>query len=180
MLHRQGRFVRGWGIVLLLLALLVPVHTAVSADGPATAPLNLPIGPGTLTSPRISGNLLVWQDTTGVFGIDLSTGQPLPIPAAGTSEPDVAGALVVWKQGTNATNGLDISTGATFVVPVGDAKIFGPAVSVSGVVAWLAQDTQGLAVRAWDRVTGQTYDAGRLPPDRLKLEGLGPPRVSGH
>lgn len=180
MLQGRGRFARALGIVLLLLALLVPVQHPVSADGPATAPLNLPIGPGTLTGPHISGNLLVWQDTSGVFGMDLSTGQPLPIPAAGASEPDVSGTLVVWKQGTNAIDGLDTSTGATFVVPVGDAKVFGPAVSDSGVVAWLAQDTQGLVVRAWDRATGQTYDAGRLPPERLKLETLGPPRVSGH
>ncbi len=179
MVRGRGRFVRGWGIALVLLTLLVPVPHAVLADGPAIAPLALPAGPGTLTNPRISGNLLVWQDPTGVFGVDLSTGQPLPIPAAGASEPDVSGSLVVWKQGTNAINGLDTSTGATFSVPVGDAKVFGPSVSDGSVVAWLAVDTQGAAVRAWDRATGQTYEAGRIPADRLKNESLGAPRVWG-
>ncbi len=179
MLRGRGRSLRSWGAFLLLMALLLPVQADVRADGPGIAPLPLPIGPGKLTNPRVSGTLLVWQDTTGVFGIDLGTGKALPIPAAGASEPDVAGSLVVWKQGTNAIGGLDLSTGTAFTVPVGDAKIFGPSVTAGGVVAWLALDTQGAAVRAWDRATGATYDAGRIPASRLKDEFLAPPRASG-
>ncbi len=140
---------------------------------------SLPVGPGTLTSPRISGSLLVWQDTSGVFGVDLSTGKPLAIPSSGTSEPDVSGSLVVWKQGPSAINGLDTSTGAQFSVPVGNAKVFGPSVSDAGVVAWLAQDANGVAVLAWDRATNATSEAGRIPTARLSQEVLGPPRVSG-
>ncbi len=62
---------------------------------------------------------------------------------------------------------------------MGDAKVFGPSVSDAGVVAWLAQDTGGLAVLAWDRATNATSEAGRIPVNRLTQETLGPPRVSG-
>src|SRR5258708_32528099 len=107
MLRGRERLVRGCGVFLLLVSLLVPIPIAVSADGPAIAPLTLPVGPGTLTSPRIGGNLPVWQDTPGVFGIDPGSGPPLPIPAAGAREPGVPGTLIGWKQGTTAANGLD-------------------------------------------------------------------------
>jgi hypothetical protein len=178
-MRRRGNVGRRVGVILLLTSLLLPLATTVHADGPTVGTSSLPVGPGTLTSPRISGSLLVWQDTSGVFGVDVSTGKPLPIPSSGTSEPDVSGSLVVWKQGASAINGLDVSTGAQFSVPVGDAKVFGPAVSDAGVVAWLAQDTNGIAVLAWDRATNATSEAGRISTARLSQELLGPPRVSG-
>jgi len=179
-MRRRGIAGRRWGVILLLLSLLVPLVTTVHADGAVIGSSSLPIGPGTLTSPRISGSLLVWQDTNGAFGVDLSTGQPLPIPGSGTSEPDVAGSLVVWKQGASAINGLDVATGTQFSVPVGDAKVEGPSVSDAGLVAWLASDSTGVAVKVWDRVSGAIAEAGRIPTNRLPLETLGPPRVSGH
>lgn len=175
----RGRSLRRWGALLLIASWLLPISVGAQVQRATVVPLPLPVGPGTLTNPRISGPLLVWQDTTGVFGVDLRTNQPLPIPAAGASEPDVAGSLVVWKQGANAISGLDLSTGAAFTVPVGDARVFGPSVTEGGVVAWLALDTQGAAVRAWDRATGATYEAGRIPANRLKEEFLAPPRASG-
>ncbi|MHB8647850.1 MAG: hypothetical protein ACYDAR_18875, partial [Thermomicrobiales bacterium] len=157
----------------------LPLATTGHADGPAIAGASLPIGPGALTNPRISGSLVVWQETNGAFGVDLSTGQPLPIPGSGTSEPDVAGSFVVWKQGASSISGFDTATGAQFSVPVGDAKVAGPSVSEAGVVAWLAQDSNGIAVKVWDRATGTTAEAGRIPTNRLPLETLGLPRVSG-
>lgn len=175
----RGTAGRRWGVVLLLTSLLLPLATTVRADGPAIGPSSLPIGPGTLTNPRISGFLLVWQDTNGAFGVNLTSGQPLPIPGNDTSEPDVSGSLIVWKQGASSIKGMDSSTGEQFTVPVGDAKVFGPSVSDAGVVAWLAQDTNGVAVLAWDRATNVTSEAGRIPTARLQQETLGPPRVSG-
>ena len=176
---RRGSVGRRWGVIVLLTSLLLPLATAVHADGPAIGSAPLPVGPGTLTNPRISGSLVVWQDTNGAFGVDMSNGQPLPIPGAGTSEPDVAGSLVVWKQGGSSINGVDLSTGAQFSVPVGDAKVAGPSVSDAGVVAWLALDNNGVAVRVWDHTTGATVEAGRIPANRLTLETLGAPRVWG-
>lgn len=178
-MRRLANAGRRWGVILLLTSLLLPLATTVRADGPAIGDASLPIGPGTLTNPRISGPLVVWQDTTGAFGVNLSTGQPLPIPGNGTSEPDVAGSLVVWKQGASAINGLDLSTGAQFSVPVGDARVTGPSVSDAGVVAWLSLDSGGIAVKVWDRASGATTEAGRIPVNRLPVEALGPPRVSG-
>jgi len=165
-------------VILVLTSLLLPLATTVHADGPAIGGTSLPIGPGTLTNPRVSGSLVVWQDTNGAFGVDLSTGQPLPIPGNGTSEPDVAGSFVVWRQGASSINGLDTATGAQFSVPVGDAKVAGPSVSDAGVVAWLAQDSGGVVVKVWDRASGATAEAGRIPANRLTRETLGPPRVS--
>ncbi len=179
-MRRRGNTGRRWGVILLLTSLLLPLATTVRADGPAIGSAPLPVGPGALTNPHISGSLVVWQDTNGAFGVDTSTGQPLPIPGSGTSEPDVAGTLVVWKQGTSGINGVDTATGAQFSVPVGDAKVTGPSVSDAGIVAWLAQDTSGVAVKVWDRASGATAEAGRIPANRLALETLGPPRVSGH
>lgn len=178
-MRRGGNTGRRWGVILLVTSLLLPLASVVRADGPAIGGASLPIGPGTLTNPRISGALVVWQDTNGAFGVDTSTGQPLPIPGSGTSEPDVAGSLVIWKQGASAINGLDLSTGAPFSVPVGNAKVTGPSVSEAGVVAWLAQDSGGVAVKVWDRASGATTEAGRIPANRLPLETLGAPRVSG-
>jgi len=178
-MRRWGNVGRRCGVILLLTSLLLPLGTTVHADGPAIGGVSLPVGPGTLTNPRISGSHVVWQDTTGAFGVDLSTGQPLPIPGNGTTEPDVAGSLVVWKQGTSAINGVDVSTGAQFSVPVGDARVAGPSVSDAGVVAWLSQDSGGVAVKVWDRATGATAEAGRIPTNRLPVEALGLPRVSG-
>ncbi len=180
MMRRRGNAGRRWGVILVLTSLLLPLATTVRADGPAIGGASLPVGPGTLTNPRISGSLVVWQDTSGAFGVDTSTGQPLPIPGSGTSEPDVAGSLVVWKQGASSINGVDVSTGAQFSVPVGDARVTGPSVSDAGVVAWLAQDSNGVAIKVWDRASGATAEAGRIPANRLPLETLGPPRVSGH
>ncbi len=179
MMRRWGNVGRRCGVILLLTSLLLPLGTTVHADGPAIGGVSLPVGPGTLTNPRISGSHVVWQDTTGAFGVDLSTGQPLPIPGNGTTEPDVAGSLVVWKQGTSAINGVDVSTGAQFSVPVGDARVAGPSVSDAGIVAWLSQDSGGVAVKVWDRATGATAEAGRIPTNRLPVEALGLPRVSG-
>ncbi len=178
-MQRRGNVGRRWGVILLLTSLLLPLATTVHADGPTIGSSSLPVGPGTLTTPRISGSLLVWQDTSGAFGVDLSTSQPLPIPGNGTSEPDVAGSLVVWKQGTSAINGVDTATGQQFLVPVGEGKVIGPAVSDAGIVAWLAQDSGGVAVKVWDRTGGAVTEAGRIPTPRLQQEALGPPRVSG-
>ena len=164
MMRRRGNVGRRLGVILLLISLLLPVATIVRADGPAIGSSSLPVGPGTLTSPRISGSLLVWQDTSGVFGVDLSTGKPLAIPSSGASEPDVSGSLVVWKQGAGRHQWIRHSRRAhKFSVPVGNAKVFGPSVSDAGVVAWLAQDANGIAVLAWDRATNTTSEAGRIP-----------------
>ncbi len=171
---------RRWSVLFLVCGLLLPFASVVRADGPAVAPTTLPVGPGTLTAPRLSGQLLVWQAPEGVFGVDLATRQALPIPAAGASEPDVAGSLVVWKQGTVGIAGLDTATGTRFVVPVGDARaVFAPSVSAAGVVAWLAQDSGGIVVKVWDRASNAVAEAGRIPPERLMGETLGVPRVSG-
>ncbi len=178
-MRRRGNAGRRWCVILVLASLLLPFATTVHADGPIIGGASLPVGPGTLTNPRTSGSLVVWQDANGAFGVDTSTGQPLPIPGSGTSEPDVAGTLVVWKQGASSINGVDVATGAQFSVPVGDAKVAGPSVSDAGVVAWLALDSNGVAVKVWDRASGATAEAGRIPANRLSLETLGTPRVSG-
>jgi len=176
----RGFRARRWGVILLLTSLLLPLTTTVRADGPTIAPLTLPVAPGGITHPRLSGTQVVWQDTGGVFGIDLTNGQALRIPASNGSEPDIAGSIVVWKQGASGLAGVDLASNAPFTVPVGDAKIAAPSVGESGVVAWLSLDASGLAVRVWDRATGTTAEAGRIPTARFAQETLGVPRVSGH
>lgn len=178
-MRRRGRLLRRASVILLLVSLLLPLATTVHAGGPAIASAPLPVGPGALTNPRLSGSLLVWQDPSGVYGVDLSTGKPLPIPSGGTSEPDVSGTLIVWKQGLSGIGGLDVSTGQRFTVPVSDAKVFAPSVADGTLITWLAQDTNGIAVLVWDRDSNVTTEAGRIPPQRLTQETLGAPRVSG-
>src|SRR5689334_3802336 len=85
-MQRRGPLARRASVLLLLISFLLPYATIVRADGPAVASLPIPVGPGTLTNARISGPLLVWQDPTGVFGVDLSKGQPLPIQGNGGSD----------------------------------------------------------------------------------------------
>ncbi len=174
---------RGWFVVLLMCVLAsagsgAGVDEVAAQSGPAVTPLVLPVGPSpALAAPALSGSALLWQDTGGVFGVDLATGRPLPLPASGGSQPDVTGLFAAWKQGTGGVRGFDLSTN-TPSQPFRDAtRVDGVAVGETGVFAALMQDADGLVVRA-GRVN-EIVDAGRIPTARLAGETLGPPRVSG-
>jgi len=185
-MNKRGGAVRG-GIVLLLIiglcgAWFGPEAGVVRAAAPTIAVLVVPVGPSAgLTGPRLAGSSLLWQDTGGVFGVNLVTGKPLPIPAAGAAQPDIAGTFVAYRQGTAGVVTLDLSTGgAATTIPVGDARsVDGVAVSETGVVAWRVQDAGGVAVKVWDRSTGAVTEVGRIPTERLAGQTLGVPRASG-
>ncbi len=184
-MQKRGGAVRG-GIVLLLIVGLCgawfgPDAGAVRAADPTIAVLPVPVGPSAgLTGPRLAGSSLVWQDTGGVFGVNLVTGKPLPIPAAGATQPDIAGTYLAYRQGATGVATLDLTTGTAANIAVGDARsVDGVAVSETGVVAWRAQDAGGVVVKAWDRGTGTVTEAGRIPAERLTGENLGVPRASG-
>lgn len=178
---------RGWRgvIVAALVFALAGMGSGTDAGvraqaGPTVTPLPVPVGPSPgLAAPVLGGASLLWQDTGGVFGVDLATGAPLSLPAAGGAGPDIAGSLAVWRQGAGVA-GYDLATGTALVVPAGDARaVDGVAVSEAGVVAWLARDAGGAVVRVFDRATGATSEAGRIPMARLAGESLGVPKASG-
>jgi len=153
-MQKRGGAVRG-GIVLLLIVGLCgawfgPDAGAVRAADPTIAVLPVPVGPSAgLTGPRLAGSSLVWQDTGGVFGVNLVTGKPLPIPAAGATQPDIAGTYLAYRQGATGVATLDLTTGTAANIAVGDARsVDGVAVSETGVVAWRAQDAGGVVVAA--------------------------------
>ena len=176
-MRRRGNARRRVGVILLLISLLLPFATTVRADGPAVASLSIPVGPGALTSanqrpvPRLAGH------RRGVRR------QPQHGPT--TADPGhrqerarcVRHARRLVKQGANTIRGIDVSTGKQFSVPVGDGSV---PPSVSGHVAWLAQNTNGVAVLAGTKRHERHERSRPHPADRLQQEeALGPPRVSG-
>lgn len=178
-----GRAGRGWMVATLVLVLVGSgdwsgTNVARAQSGPTVTPLAIPVGssPG-LAAPALSGTLLVWQDTGGVFGVDLATSRPLPLPSSGGSQPDIAGSLTIWKQGTGGVRGYDLARNVA-LSPVADARqVDGVAVGETGVFAALVQDGDGAAVRVYRME--QIAEAGRIPAARLAGESLGTPRVSG-
>ena len=180
-----GRVLRGCAAAVLMVGLygswLGPVTNTVRAADPGISALTVPVGPSAgLTGPRLSGAGLVWQDTGGIFGVDLASGKPLPLAAGGNAQPDIAAQFVAYRQGTTGVSLLDLTRGAPIAIPVGDASaVNGVAVSEAGTVAWLAQDGGGSVVKAWDHNTGAVADVGRIPTERAMSESLGAPRASG-
>ena len=181
-----GRVLRGCAVAVLIVGLcgswIGPETYTVRAADPGISALVVPVGPSAgLTGLRLSGASLVWQDTGGVFGVNLASGKPLPISASGGAQPDVTAQFVAYRQGATGVSLLDLTTGGAAAIPVGDATaaVNGVAVSEAGVVAWLAQDSGGSVVKTWDRSTGAVSEAGRIPTERAMGESLGTPRASG-
>ncbi len=161
-------------LVLLLLGIwLLPASpTAVraqSSDYRLEPALTSSVGL-LLRSLHASGSLLVWEDRRNgapdVYAYDLDDAREFrPDRSPGVrSQPAVSGTRVIWVSGADPTRativGMDIASGATFVVTEQPGQVEQPAIDGT-LVAWReVQGGQGI-IRARDVQTGQLYELGR-------------------
>jgi len=93
-----------------------------------------------------------------IAGGPLSDGSPVD-----RLNPDISGDIVVWEDSRNTCGvcphdiyGFDLASGKEFPVAVGEADYINPSISGSRVI-WLAYDSQTMAIKSIDLVTGKLF-----------------------